>query len=71
MIERAKTVMLCTGGYGCRMTVINSVMSAKKLRRILLKYGGIEMEAYFWFNDGEQLRKAVEELSEAGAYLNP
>ncbi len=70
MIKRAKTVMLYTGGYGCRITVENSVMSAKKLRRILLKHGGVEKESHCWFDDNKQFWEAIEELCKAGASTN-
>ncbi len=71
MIKRAKTVILYTGGWSSRITVENSIMSAKKLRRILLKHGGIEKENYCWFDNNEQFWEAIEELSKAGASHNP
>ena len=71
MIVRAKTVMLYTGGHGCRITVENSKMSAKKLRRILQKHSGVERETHYWFEDEKQFWKAIEELSKEGATHNP
>lgn len=71
MIKRAKIVQLYTGGFGCQIAVENSVMSAKKLRRILLKHGGVEKKDCCWFDENKQYWEAIEELSKVGAFHSP
>ena len=70
MIRRAKTVKLYTGGYGCRITVENSKMTSKKLRRILEKHGGEDKGDYCWFPTNKQFWAAIKELSDEGATNN-
>ena len=68
-IRRAKIVTLYTGGWKTHVAVENSIMSARKLRRILLKHGGEEREEYFWFYDNVEFWNAIKELSELGAII--
>ena len=67
MIKRAKTVKLLTGGHGCRITVENSKMTSKKLRRILKKHGGEERVDFYWFETNKQYWAVIKELSDEGA----
>ena len=68
-IRRAKIVTLYTGGWRAHVAIENSIMSAKKLRKILRKHGGEEREEYFWFYDNESFWKVIKELSELGAIV--
>ena len=69
MIGKASTVLLMTDGERCRATVLKSVMSAKKLRSILLKYGGQEAATCYLFENKEQYLEVKKELQKTGAYL--
>lgn len=70
MIERAKTVEIrTTGGYRNRVTVKDSIMTAKSLRKILKRFGGKEIENYFWFEDKRMYYNVIENLRDEGAFV--
>ncbi|MCI8587786.1 MAG: hypothetical protein HFJ49_04160 [Clostridia bacterium] len=71
MIERAKTVEIRTaGGYRRRITVMDSVMTTKSLRKILKRFGGEEKEQYYWFEDRKRYNDVIKKLCDEGAFVN-
>lgn len=71
MIDRAKTVVIqTTGGYTTRITVKDSIMTTKSLRKILKRFGGKERENDFWFEDKRMYYNVIETLRDEGAFVN-
>lgn len=71
MIERAKTVEICTEG-GCkrRITVKDSVMTTKALRKILKRFGGEEKDEFYWFEDKKMYHEVIKKLRKEGVFVN-
>ena len=70
MIKRGNIVKFITvGGYNRIVVTVDSRMSEEELRIIISKHGGEDHSEYCWFNNQKSFNSAIEELTDAGAYI--